>query len=119
MGWAAALMMLWWVSTYIVPKLEQTAADYKLRLPVPTVVVTHVAAGAREGGLFIVLVPLAIGHSVFAALWHRRAGRGQRRAYRLLLFLVVAGVALFVILGLFLPTVGLINSLSGSAGGRK
>ena len=119
MGWAAGLLMLWWMSVYVIPNFERTAADFKLNLPYATKVVFSIAGRARDGGLFVLLVPLAIGHSVFAALWHRRAGRGPRLVYRLLLFLAVASVTLFVILALFLPMVGLIDGLAGGASPKK
>jgi hypothetical protein len=118
-GWCVAIALLTWVSVYIVPKFEQTAAEYQVGLPYPTKVLLGITSRARDGVLFVTLVPLAIGHSVGAALWHRRATRGQRLVYRLLVLLMVAAASLFVILGLFLPMIGLINSLSGGAAPKK
>jgi hypothetical protein len=82
-------------------------------------VMAHVAAQAREGGLFVLLVPLAIGHSLAAAFWLRGAGRGRRLTYRLLVLLITASVTLFVILSLFLPMIGLIDSLGGATTPKK
>ena len=118
-AWAVGVGMFAWLSIYVVPRYERTLADYKLALPYPTALLLLAAANARDGRLFLLLGPLAIGHSLAAAAFLRRAGRGRRMTYRLVLFLVLAAVALFVILGLFLPMVGLINSLSGGAGSRK
>ena len=118
-GWAIGIGMFAWVSIYIVPRLERTFADYKLALPFPTMVLLRAAASARDGDLYLLLVPLGIAHSLAAAVYLRRAGRGRRMTYRLVLLLLVSALSLFVILGLFLPMVGLINSLSGGAGSKK
>jgi hypothetical protein len=118
-GWAIGLGMFAWLSIYVVPRYERTIADYKLDLPSATKVLLLAAANARNGGLFLLLAPVGIAHSLAAAAFLRRAGRGRRATYRLVLTLVLAAVALFVILGLFLPWVGVINSLSGGAGSKK
>jgi type II secretory pathway component PulF len=118
-AWAMGLGMFAWLSVYVVPRYERTIADYKLALPYPTMLLLLAAANARAGGLFVLLVPVAIAHSLAAALWLRRGGRGRRAVYRLVVTLVLGAAVLFVLLGLFLPMVGLWNSLGGAGGSKK
>ena len=118
-GWALGLGLFAWLSVYVVPRYERSIAEYQLDLPGATRLLLLAAANARHGHIFLLLVPLGIAHALEAAAFLRRAGRGRRAAYRLVLTLVLAAVALFVILALFLPMVALINSLSGAGGSKR
>ena len=118
-GWAVGLGMFAWLSIYVVPRYERTIADYQLDLPHATKLLLLTAAGVRDGGVFLLLAPLAVAHSLGAALFLRRAGRGRRATYRLVLTFVLGALVLFVVLGLFLPMVSLINSLSGARGSGR
>src|SRR6478752_3467993 len=82
-AWGIGLGMFAWLSIYVVPRYERTLADYKLALPYPTTLLLLAAANARDGRLFLLLVPAGIAHSLAAAVFLRRAGRGRRATYRL------------------------------------
>ena len=115
-GWAVAIAMAAFVSVYLAPKFEQAAADFKLALPLPSALVLRFAVHVRDGTMYPVLTFLALAHSLAAAAWLSRGGRGRRQLYRLLLTLLLGAVVLFVVLALFLPMVGLMDSLGGASG---
>ena len=115
-GWAVAIAMAAFVSNLIVPRFEQSAAEFKLALPLPTALVVQFAVYVRNGTAYPVLTGLAVAHSLAAAAWLSRGGPGRRRLYRLLLTLLLGAVVLFAVLALFLPMIALIDNLAGSSG---
>ena len=118
-GWTLGLGLFAWLSVYVVPRYERTIADFQLDLPYASKLLLLAAANARDGGVFLLLVPLGIAHALAAAVFLRRAGRGRRTAYRLVVTLVLGAVVLFVVLALFLPLVGVMNSLGGAGGPKR
>ena len=109
-GWLLVIGVFEVLAVFVVPRFEDIFKDFKLALPAATMQLLWMA---RDGSFLVLLLGVGVAHSFAAAWWYRRAGRGTLLAYRIVLFLLLAGSILFVLAALHLPLVSLLTGLSG------
>ena len=113
-GWVLGSALLMLPCLFILPRYEQTLADFKAEVPAATRFALGAARLFREYG--IVLAPVALAHALIIAFWYPRAGVTTRRVYRLALTLFVCLLFGVVIFALFMPMISLTNSLTPGVG---
>jgi hypothetical protein len=108
-GWAFGAVLLLTPCLFILPRYEPLLAEYRAEVPQATRYALAASRWVRHYGLL--LVPVAVAHSVAVAAWYPRAGLARRRLYRLALTLAACALFGFVILALFLPIASINRSL--------
>ena len=108
--WSAGVIGAWsLLLLLLVPKVEAVFADFTAKLPATTVLLVDCERVIRSGFWFIVIgIPVAIGAATGPL------SPGGRRAVRMLLTLAFAGLVVFALLGLLIPMLNLVNSMSGA-----
>lgn len=94
---------------FIVPKFEAIFADFGTSLPVPTLMVIHASRIMRHG--WPLTVPAAAILATGLWLLLRRLSRTSIGLFVLLALLLVGGGVAFIVIALFVPLVGTIQTM--------